>query len=239
MQFIDTHIHLQDYKSKNAPLIAGQAAGVSRFVCAAVKEADWAKIAAWAEEKTKQVIPAFGLHPWYLSEAAAGWDLRLEAMLRAHSRALVGECGLDRLKDVAPEIQKQVFATHIELAETLYRPLLVHAVRAQDWLEEFWKSLQKVRFVLHSFSGSAELLKRALGFGAYVSLAPSARRHKNFAELAAIIPAERLLLESDGPYQGEPEDIPALAKEIAALRGVEAAGLAARIYQNSEEFINV
>lgn len=241
MQFIDTHLHLQDYKSKDTPqiLAAAAAAGVREVVCAAVREADWAAVGHLAEVFPQQVVPAFGLHPWYAEEAAPGWERRLGCLLEKYPRALIGECGLDRLKHPYPRPQQDIFTAHIRLAAEFARPLLVHAVKAQDWLEDFWPQLQKVRFVLHSFGGSTGFLRRAVHFGAYISFAPSVRRRKNFAELAAAVPAERLLLESDGPYQGEPADIPALAEEIAAFRGVATADLAARVYLNSREFINV
>ena len=74
MQFIDTHIHLQDYKTKSAPqIIAGaRAAGVEKFVCAAVTEKDWPEVAALAEAYPEVVVPAYGLHPWYAGQARPG-----------------------------------------------------------------------------------------------------------------------------------------------------------------------
>lgn len=76
MQFIDTHIHLQDYKTKSAPqIIAGaRAAGVEKFVCAAVTEEDWPEVAALAEAYPEVVVPAYGLHPWYAGQARPGWE---------------------------------------------------------------------------------------------------------------------------------------------------------------------
>lgn len=237
MQFIDTHIHLQDYKSKNAPQIPD--AAVVKFVCVSAWEADWESVGKLAQAFPQAVVPAFGLHPWYLAEALPGWEERLRARLQAFPRALIGECGLDRLKNPAAEPQQQAFAAHIRLAAELKRPLLVHAVKAQDWLENFWPQLQGVRFVLHSFGGSAEFMRRALHFGAYISFAPPVCSRKNFAELASSVPADKLLLESDGPYQGQPAEILALLLQLAACRGEPAEQLAARIYQNSQEFINV
>lgn len=238
MQFIDTHIHLQDYKSNNAPQIL-QTPGAVKFVCAATQEADWPAVEKLARQYPHQIIPAFGLHPWYLEKCSADWEAKLQAQLRAFPQALVGECGLDRLKNPQSEPQQQIFAAHIKIASALGRPLLVHALKAQDWLENFWPQLKSVRFVLHSFSGSVEMLQRAVGFGAYISFAPASLRRKNIAALAAAVPAHRLLAESDGPYQGNPADIGSLIAALADLRHEDVDALSMQIYQNSLEFIHV
>ena len=240
MQFIDTHIHLQDYKTRSAPqvLAAAAAAGVRRVVCAAIREADWADVAALHEQNADTVIPAFGLHPWYLDDCRPGWETRLAQMLEKYPRALVGEAGLDRLKNPQPLPQKEIFAAQADLARQYGRPLLIHAVKAQEWLEDLWDRLPP-KFVFHSFNGKKELLQKIVKTGGYVSLAPSISGRPGKEDMIAVVPAGRLLLETDGPYQGEPEQLPGLLQYVAGIRKSEAAELAATVYQNSEEFINV
>lgn len=246
MQFMDTHIHLQDFKTKNATDIVedAAAAGVGRLVCVAAVEADWDKIAALAAEFPDTVIPAFGLHPWYARNAAPGWERRLAAYLEQYPQALVGEAGLDRFRDKEAEPQNAVFRVQVELAKEYNRPLLIHAVRAQGWLEDYWRILPD-KFVFHSFNGRRELLDKILKAGGYVSLSPSVLRNPHKEEIVPLIPIERLLLETDGPSQslnrgseGTPRELPVLAAEIAALRDEETSSLAAQVYQNSQEFIN-
>lgn len=241
MQFIDTHIHLQDYKSNNAPQFLAEInkQGIEAVVCAATKEGDWQAVCKLAADFPSRVVPALGLHPWYLQNCSKDWRKNLQELLEQNPKALIGECGLDRLKDVPPNLQKEIFAEHIYLAKEYKRPMLVHAVKAQNWLEGFWTSLKEVRFVLHSFSGSVELLERALSFGAYISFCPQTRARKNFKELAQAVPLQKLLLESDGPYQGNPADISALAKDVAECKNMELKELAAEVYKNSREFIDV
>lgn len=244
MQFIDTHIHLQDYKTKNTPQIiaAALSAGVAQMVCASTSEADWQTVASFAGAYPGQVIPAFGLHPWHLDNTAPDWEVRLEGVLQKHPAALVGESGLDRLKNPSAEPQNSIFRLHIELAHCLKRPLIVHAVKAQGWLEEYWKILPE-RFVFHSYNGKAELLKKIIKAGGYVSFSHSVLRNPAREEVLKLVPAERILVETDGPYQGiggqesAPEQLPELLKQIAALRGDDYQELAAAVYQNSLRFI--
>lgn len=246
MQFMDTHIHLQDFKTKNATDIVKTAvmAGVDRVICVSAAENDWDKVAAYSRQFPGIVIPAFGLHPWYVHEAKTGWEQRLSAYLEKYPQALIGEAGLDRFRDKEAEPQNAVFRKQLELAKEYNRPLLIHAVRAQNWLDEYWKLLP-AKFVFHSFNGRRELLDKILKAGGYVSLSPSVLRNPHKEEIVPLIPLERLLLETDGPAQslnrgseGTPRELPVLAAEIAALRDEKAEYLAARVYQNSMEFIN-
>lgn len=246
MQFMDTHIHLQDFKTKNATDIIEDAAafGVEKMVCVSAAEDDWGKAAALARQFPNRVVPAFGLHPWYAREAQPGWEQRLAAYLEQYPQALVGEAGLDRFRDKEAEPQNVIFRAQVELAKEYNRPLSIHAVRAQGWLDDYWKLLP-AKFVVHSFNGRRELLDKILKAGGYVSLSPSILRNPHKEEIVPLIPLERLLLETDGPSQslnrgseGTPRELPILAVEIAALRNEKNECLSARVYQNSMEFIN-
>lgn len=245
MQFIDTHIHLQDYKSKSAPQIIAEAraCGVEKLVCAAVVEADWPVIISLAEQYPRVVIPAFGLHPWYIREAVPGWEKRLEDLLARYPQALVGETGLDRLKDKNIETQGAAFSVHIALATRFKRPLLIHAVKVMEWFENYWKHLPS-GFVFHSFTGPKELVAKVLDAGGYLSFSQSLLKLAEPQKIASSIPLNRLLLETDGPYQGltkeesAPRFIPELARKIADFRGEKIEVFAKAVYQNSLGFIN-
>lgn len=247
MKFIDTHLHLQDYKTRFATDIISESqnAGISKMVCAATGFFDWDKVARFAKQYPGLVVPAFGLHPWYVSEAKPDWPQRLAEFLQRFPNALVGECGLDGLKNPDDEPQNSIFYRHICLAEQFKRPLIIHAVKAQDWLENYWDLLPK-KFVFHSYNGKREVLKKVIKAGGYVSFSASILKNKDAAELVQMVPADKILLETDGPYQGPDKNsevtplyLPELAGEIAALRGENVEDFAARVYANSEEFIHV
>lgn len=247
MQFIDTHIHLQDFKSRCATDIVKAAAevGVEKLVCVSVVEEDWEKIAALYEEFPNKIIPAFGLHPWYVNEAKTGWKERLEEYLVKYPNALLGETGLDRFRDENYEPQNQFFKAHIELACQYNRPLLIHAVKCQDWLEAYWPILPP-KFVFHSYMGRRELLKKIIAKGGYVSFSFSILKSKEKEHVLTAVPTDRLLLETDGPYQGpvrgEETDscsLPELASAIAEIRKEDLKIFANNVYHNAREFIKI
>ena len=247
MQFMDTHVHLQDFKAKNTTDIVkrAKAVGVDKLVCVSAREDDWPKVAALADEFSDTVIPAFGLHPWYVREATPGWERRLRVLLEHYPSALIGEVGLDRFHDQDYEPQNAFFKAQLSLAKEYARPALIHAVRCREWLEAYWKLLPP-KFIFHSFNGRQELLDRILGAGGYVSLSASILYNRNKSTLVPQIPLTRLLLETDGPFQslyrgeeGLPEFLPDQAAELAALYGLEPEKFAARVYQNSREAVYV
>lgn len=245
MQFIDTHIHLQDYKQKFATDIIASSItlGIKKLICVSAIEADWAVIADLYTQFPEIIVPAFGLHPWYLDQAKVGWEQRLEVMLEKYPEALVGECGLDRGHNVNPEPQISAFKKHLELSAKLHRPLIIHAIKSQDWLENLWKSFPK-KFVMHSYNGRSELMKKALSYGGYISFSSSILNNRDRVQLVNAIPPERLLVETDGPYQSpikgsetQPSDLSQLVIGLSEIRKSDVSDLANQIYQNSLEFI--
>lgn len=247
MQFIDTHIHLQDFKSNCATdiICAARQNGIAAMVCVSSFPEDWQRAAALALSFPDYVIPAFGLHPWYLAKGETGWDVLLAEYLRRFPQAWLGECGLDRVKNPVYEPQAEVFARQIELAVQYERPLIVHAVRADAWLENFWTRLPS-KFVFHSFSGSRELLNKIITRGGYVGFNYSILRSRHRENVLKAIPAECILLETDGPYQSPFRGkevsslaLPELARQIAAVRGCATERLAEQVYCNTLEFMNI
>ena len=237
MQFIDSHLHLQDYKTNNAPQIIAdlRAKGFVKIVCASSTPSDWNQVADLAARYPDMIIPAFGLHPWYVKGAPADWPDTIRQYLQKFPDAWVGECGLDRLKAPTEDGQAEAFSAQIELAQELSRPLNIHVLKADNWLRRFWPVMPP-RFMLHSFGGSIEFLREALTRGAVISLSAAVLKRKNGIEIIRAVPSDRLLLESDAPYLSDYNDIPALAAEIAKIKNTAQAEIIKTVYHNFEEF---
>lgn len=246
MEFIDLHVHLQDYKANFATDIVkkAQKSGLKKMVCAGTSSDDWEQVARWAEREPGLIVPAFGLHPWHVAKENPGWEEKLRGFLSAFPASLVGETGLDGFR---PDFDGQLksFERQIELAAELKRPLIVHAVKAFSRFGELWKKLPD-RFMFHSFNAGVGQLREILRYGGYVSFGASILKNRDCERIVAAVPGDRLLFESDGPYQprekggtSSPFFIPELLSVFAGIRGEDVEELAVRVLRNSEEFVHV
>lgn len=247
MKFIDTHIHLQDYRAKYTTDIVADAIekGVEKFVCVGTSPADWAKVEEIYRKSPERIVPAFGLHPWHIAETAENWCEQLEELLKKYPQAMIGECGLDGNREPALEEQGHFFfRRQLDLAKKYNRAVLIHAVKCGNELDYFWTALPP-RCVFHSYNGRREQLKRILAAGAYVSFSFSVLSNRDCEELVNMVPDNRILLETDGPYQSPvphtetlPDQLPELALLLSGLRDEGENRLAELSYKNALELIN-
>lgn len=224
MIYADTHIHLQDYSPADVKNVVTNANknNVCEFVNASSHPTDWQKVLDIAAE-FKGIIPAVGVHPWYIAETPADWAERLEKQLQQNPRLWLGECGIDRLKNPDTGKQIEILQTQIALAKKYQRPLIMHAVKADEILRPLL-ALLPPQTIFHSFTGSAEWEKELQKYGFYLGLNFSILRKKNYPELLKRLNIQQLLLETDGPYQSGqknlpslPQNLPLLAEKIAAV----------------------
>jgi TatD DNase family protein len=255
---IDSHCHLADEKfapDLDEVVARARAAGVSRALCILSTD-DGAEIeraavvrAAWPEMLFAAAVHphAAGSHAGRAPEAAAA----TRAVVAHVGAAAVGETGLDYHYDFAPRTaQQDVFAAQVELAISLDRPIVIHTREAVDDTLAILQQAGggRARAVLHCFTGTAEEARRALDLGLYISLAGVVTfpRSDALRDLARLIPADRLLVETDAPYlapvpyrgrRNEPAWVAETAAAIAAARGVDAPALAAETARNFEAFM--
>lgn len=152
------------------------------------------------------VIPAFGIHPWFVRERSPAWLESLRRVLDTTPRAQIGEIGLDkaRANEVSLDEQEAVFIPQLRLAAEKSVPATIHCVRAWHALLAILraeKSLPRLHF--HAFSGSAEIAKTLLQLSdATFSFSPRQRANggaKPERALAAI-PPNRIFPESDSDF---------------------------------------
>ena len=173
---------------------------------------------------------ACGVHPHEAQEAKEGWESVVSTLCRSEKCVAVGEIGLDYHYDFSPrDMQLEFFEKQIIIANGLDLPVIVHDREAH---EDTMALLRKHRpkGVVHCFSGSAELAKEVVKLGMYIGLggAVTFKNARKPLEVAAAVPEDRLLIETDCPYmtpvphRGERNDssfIPFTAQVLAGVRG--------------------
>jgi TatD DNase family protein len=206
VSFIDAHCHLQDERIRgDLRFLIDRAIdkGVRRLVCCGSREDDWEAVAILKEQYPCEIIPSFGLHPWYIKERSETWLDNLEGFLKRLPSG-VGEIGLDHgLKDFDERDQREVFLAQLALARSLRRPVSIHCRRAWDDLFDVLKDFGPLDAggVVHSYSGSAEMIPSLQAYGLYFSFSCSITRsgHTRGHRALQAVPRDRLLIETDSP----------------------------------------
>jgi TatD DNase family protein len=235
MRLFDSHCHLQDDRllpEVDAVLGRAAAAGVIRMVCCGSSEEDWRRVLDLSK-RYEAVIPAFGVHPWYVDGCTDGWFERLEQLLQENPTAAVGEIGLDHaLEERNDELQLSVFYRQLQLAHRLGRPASIHCRRAWGSLAGLLRREPEIArgCVIHSYSGPAELVEELQRHGLLLSFSGSITHERNRRARKAVVKVarEHLLLETDSPdippegHSGpnEPCTITQVAATVAELRVV-------------------
>ncbi|MDA0191237.1 MAG: TatD family hydrolase [Proteobacteria bacterium] len=255
---IDTHCHLDaaEFDADRARVAQdARLAGVGQIVVPAVELANLAAVRDCCL-RHPGCLPAYGIHPLYVGRAGDGdlaalRDWLLREMAGPRPPVAIGEIGLDHFTgDVDPQRQAHFFGEQLKLARELGLPVLLHVRRAQDAV------LGQLRRVFgkdgaaghggiaHAFNGSRQqaeafiALGFRLGFGGALTW-PRARRIR---ALAASLPLDALVLETDAPdmppsFAAGVRNVPAalarIADELAALRGITPQALRAATSANA------
>jgi TatD DNase family protein len=181
------------------------------------------------------VFAAVGVQPNHVAEAVEGdWERVVELASRPRVVA-IGETGLDRYWDRAPfALQQDWFGRHLQLAHDLGLPVVIHCRDgAADVADQLAALGRPVRGVLHSFTGAIDDVRRFCELGLYISFAGMLTfKNKGLDALraaAAVVPPDRLLVETDSPYlspdpvrgrSNQPSHVAWTARKLAEVRGV-------------------
>jgi TatD DNase family protein len=208
VKLIDSHCHLNYAglaERQDEVLANARGRGVAGFLNISTRKSEWGDVLG-AAERNDDVWATIGVHP---HEADAHPDLGATALVEAasHPRVIgIGECGLDYHYDKSDRAaQRDRFQAHIDAARETGLPLVVHTRDAEDDTADLLGCAVKeggVTGVLHCFTGSAGLARKALDIGFYISLSGivTFKNAKDLQGTARWLPADRVLVETDSPF---------------------------------------
>ena len=194
---------------------------------------------------------AVGIHPECAADLPADWLQQVEKLLSHPKIVAVGEIGLDyHWEDACPrEKQKEVFIAQLELAAKYDLPVVIHDREAHGDMMEILRKY-KPKGVVHCFSGSVELARETVNLGMYIGLGGvvTFKNARHSVEVAADIPLERLLTETDAPYMApvpfrgkrcDSSMIAYAAAKIAEVRGITAQEVLQTACENACHLFNI
>ena len=239
MHLIDSHAHLDSHKfdgDREAAIERAREAGVVAILNAGGDLAS-SRAAVALAERHGFIYAAVGVHPHDARTVAPAVLDELRALSRHPKVVAIGEIGLDYYRDLSPRpVQRQAFADQLALAAELGLPVVVHS---RDALDDVLAALRgwEGTGVLHSYSGGPERLEEVmeLGFSIGISGPVTFPKAEPLRAVAAAVPLERLLVETDCPYltpvpyrgrRNEPAYVRYVAEAVARARGMEAESLA-------------
>jgi TatD DNase family protein len=243
VKLIDSHCHL-NYEGlverQEEVLDHAREGGVHGFLNISTRQREWDDVISVAEQHP-DVWASVGVHP---HEADAHPDLGAAALVERtkHARVIgIGECGLDYYYDKSDrQAQRERFQAHIDAARQTGLPLIVHTREAEEDTAEILDAAVKqdgVTGVLHCFTGSAELARKGLDLGFFISLSGivTFKNARDLQETAKWLPSDQMLVETDSPFLApvphrgqkcEPAFVADTAAFVAELRGEDPERLA-------------
>ena len=252
MYLIDSHAHLDSRKfdgDREAAIERARQAGVAAILNVGGDLAS-SRAAVALAERTDFIYAAVGVHPHDARTVAPSVLDELRALSRHPKVVAIGEIGLDYYRDLSPRpVQRRAFADQLALAAELGLPVVVHSREA---LDDVLAALQgwKGTGVLHSYSGGPERLEEVLelGFSIGISGPVTFPKAEPLRAVAAAVPLERLLVETDCPYltpvpyrgrRNEPAHVRYVAQAVARARRMEAEPLARAAADNARRLFGM
>lgn len=233
---IDSHCHLEYeglIEDQAGVLDRARSAGVDGFLNISTKLAEWDQVVATAARE-KDVWASVGIHPHHADEHV---DLDVMTLRQAvdHPKVIaIGETGLDYYYDKSDrKVQQDLFRLHIGVARETNLPVIIHTRDAEDDTVAILEDeLGKGAFpaLIHCFTASAEFGRKMLDLGLTISLSGivTFKNAKELQEIAAELPEDRILVETDSPFLApvphrgkscEPAFVANTAEFVANLRG--------------------
>lgn len=177
-----------------------------------------------------------GSHPWLTPEQLTKEQLRVieDALLHDPSCIALGECGLDKFKGPDLKVQIAILEQLLDIADRLGKSVVIHCVRAYDPLLKVKQNFSNIRhWAIHGYARHDVLAKSLVDQGFYLSISPESSAHAGLLAAVRSMPLDRLFLETDSAPR---QDIIAVYNFATELRGMDIAGLKARMAENCKTF---
>lgn len=194
---IDTHVHLAERFQQKTDL-----SSLKAVILSASSEKDSLDNLKLAKENEK-LFPAVGIHPQEVTKNVDDQIEFLENLLKNDTQIVaIGECGLEFTEGVDKTAQEKLFRGQIALSLKHDKPLIVHSRDAAEETIEILKSYKNLKGVIHCYTGGKKRVKRYLEISDswYFGIDGNVTYEVGLAEVASIIPKDRLVLETDTPF---------------------------------------
>ena len=255
MDIFDTHAHLLDdhFDSDREQLIASLADNNVKLVMEACTDLGYLEKLIPFIERHPMIYGAAGLHPEELGPYALSDLDAVESALAHEKIKAVGEIGLDYYWPENPprEVQREFFDAQLSLAAVHHLPVIIHDREAHGDTVDILRAHEgQVTGVMHCFSGSYETAKECLDMGFYIGFggALTFKNAKRNVEVAAKVPLDRLVVETDCPYmapvpcrgqRNDPTKTLYVLQKLAELRSMDQEALAPVLFENGKRLFGI
>jgi len=240
---VDTHSHIDEIENLEEALEEAASSGVIGIVGVGMTLEGNRFILEKASQHENFVLPAIGLHPWYLSNA--DYEACLSFIRENLKRCVaLGEVGLDYKTKTTKALQQEVFQRLLDIASEFEKPVIVHARYSHKRCYEMILKNGIKKAVFHWYSGPLDILEKIVADGYFVSATPAltySQQHRVCIKEAAL---ENILVETDSPveYQGlvsRPVHIHKTLQELAKLKEMDITQVAEKTLKNAENFLGI
>lgn len=244
----DSHIHLTDPNAHwncEALITEARCHGVIQFFTNTATEQEWQK-ALQLGSIYPEIMPFIGIHPWFADKVSKDWHSSLRKHLSS-SWCGIGEIGLDKKCAINSLQQEQLFSDQLLIACEFQRAISIHCVgqwgKLLDILHNFSIKQHMPPILIHSFSGSIEIMEKLIDIGCFLSFSKKLLERPKIQLVLQKIPLTHLLLETDAPNQlhtpclpYRPTDIIDLYAEVETLRKISIQQLQQQLWNNGSLF---
>lgn len=246
--YVDSHCHLNfpELRQRLPEILERMTRnGVSHALCVSVNLPDWPGLMETIADEPR-LWASVGVHPDYEDTVEPAVDELVRLANENTKVVAIGETGLDYYRlEGDLEWQRERFRTHIRAARRAKLPLIVHTRAASEdtlrIMEE--EGAAETGGVMHCFTESQAVADAAIAMNFYISFSGivTFKSARDLQQVAATVPLDRLLIETDAPYLApvpyrgkvnDPSYVMHVAEKIADLRGISAAEVGARSTEN-------